>query len=305
MKSSRGRVSLAPHFGEMWNGAVSEGCVSRSVRDSAAYMDIIMGASAGEPHPFAKLERPLLEETQREVGKLRVGFFTKHPFGDADTDVKSAVQHAATLLENLGHSVEEIETPYQADVFSELLFTLVAGETAADLTNIQKITGKKVTTKDVEPNTYLLSLLGKKISAETFVLAKRRWNELGRKMGVLHEKYDVILTPTLARRPAKLGELDNPKVEDFAVRLLNKLGLSHHLLKLGVVDQIAEKLYSYFPYPPIANLTGQPSMNVPLFWNTQNLPIGTMFTAAMGNDALLYRLAAQLEQTQPWFNRVP
>jgi amidase len=304
-KHSRGRVSFEPYFGEVWNGAVSEGCVSRSVRDSAAYMDMLMGTGIGDPYPFAPLERPLSEEIKRETGKLRIGYFTKHPFGDADADCQAAVQHAAKLLEGLGHEVEAIEMPYQEWVFTELLFNLVAGETAADLADIEKISGKKVKTKDVEPNTYLLAQFGKSVSAKDFVLAKRRWNELGRAMGKLHQQYDIILTPTLARRPAKLGELDNPKIEDVAVKILNTLGLSRHLAKVGVVDKIAAKLYSYFPYPPIANLTGQPSMSVPLYWNGENLPIGTMFTAAMGNDGLLFRLAAQLEQAQPWFSRVP
>ena len=73
----------------------------------------------------------------------------------------------------------------------------------------------------------------------------------------------------------------------------------------GIIEKTAEKIFSWIPYPPLANITGQPSMTVPLHWTKENLPVGVMFTGRIGDEATLFRLAAQLEQAKPWFDKVP
>ena len=77
------------------------------------------------------------------------------------------------------------------------------------------------------------------------------------------------------------------------------------LFRSGMIEKIAEQTFSWIPYPPLANITGQPAMTVPLYWTPENLPVGVMFTAPLGDEGTLFQLGAQLEKTQPWFNKVP
>jgi amidase len=307
MKLSRGRVSLGDYIGEQWGGAVSEGLVTRSVRDSAVYYDLVMGPGRGEPYVVDKPAVPFSEEIQKQPGSLRIAYTLDHPLGHSlDEDTIKAMNETVALLQSLGHKIEQIKLPYPKEVLTEMLFMLVVGETSAELSLIERYTGRKVTHRHVEPNTWMLSELGRAYSAHDFALAKKTWNEVGRKMGLLHDSYDIFLTPTLGRKPIKIGELQNPPIEEAALKIFNTLGLSSLLRHTGIVDKIADKIYSYIPYTPLQNITGQPSMSVPLYWSpSDQLPVGMMFSSAINNEAVLWRLAAQLEQAKPWFDRVP
>ena len=122
-------------------------------------------------------------------------------------------------------------------------------------------------------------------------------------MGLWHQKYDVLLTPTLSRPPIATGALQNTSFESVLVSMINTLGLGS-LFKASL-HLFADKIFGYIPYTPLANMTGQPSLSLPLYLSEKGLPIGSMFTAAIGQDALLLQLARQLEEAQTWFDRVP
>ena len=158
---------------------------------------------------------------------------------------------------------------------------------------------------DIEDTTKLLGFLGKTISAGDYVNAKRRWNQLAQSMHMFHQKYDLLLTPVLASEPVPVGFFDPKPAEAVAMKVINGLGLHKLLLKSGQVKKMALDNLEKLPFTQLANMTGQPAMSVPLYWSGNGLPLGSQFIAPMGDDSTLLQLAAQLEESSPWFHRRP
>lgn len=304
---SRGRTSLGPGFGELWQGAVRGHVVSRTVRDSAALLDVTAGTSPGDPYTMGAPAESFLSQVGRHPGKLRIAVTTQHPFPRQQThpECVTAVQKTAKLLESLGHTVEEIALPYDHAVLSETYLTMVFGETGATIRELSDYLKRPARRDDMELNTWALARIAEAYSAADFSYQKRRWNNLARCMGQLHETYDLLLTPVLSRPPIRIGELQNTSAETRLMKLVDAVGGLKLLKGSQQIDQLAEKSFGYIPFPPIANMTGQPSMSVPLHQSADGLPVGSMFTAALGNEALLFRLAAQLEEAQPWAGNWP
>ncbi|MEL6865100.1 MAG: amidase family protein, partial [Bacteroidota bacterium] len=304
MKPSRGRASLGMLYGDMWGGAVVENCVSRSVRDSAAYLDAIAGNGLGELQLAQAPERPYLEEVERSPGKLRIAFSTQHVLGHlVDPACIAAVEHSAQLLQDLGHEVEEKNPPFKKEDLTETFVVMIAAEMAAELKNLSLLKGRPLRSDEIELNTWILGLLGRSISAADYAFQKRQWNELARRMGRFHQKYDILLTPTLSKPSSKIGELANTPSENRQLKLIKWLKAGKILQTQ--IELFADKSFSYIPFTPFANMTGQPAMSVPLYWTESELPVGVMFTSKIGGEDLLYRLAGQLERAQPWMNRHP
>jgi amidase len=157
----------------------------------------------------------------------------------------------------------------------------------------------------VETSTYLCGMLGRQISAVAWAQARLRLQSLCRRVARSLETYDVILCPTLAQPPLRLGALAPVGVERALHGLIAKFGLSGLLRLPGVVDKTVSQNFSFIPFTPLANVAGLPSMNVPLDWNADGLPIGSMLTGRFGDEATLFRLAAQLETAHPWAQRRP
>jgi amidase len=308
MKPTRGRVTLGTSSGEEWGGAVCEGVVSRSVRDSALYYDLVSGHSAGDPYIIQKPERPYAEEIKLPVGKLKIGYSLDFPKGFdfvQDEENIKAIQSTVQLLKGLGHEVTEVKLPYTKEMFIGLFTMMVYGELSATLSNLELQQGRKLSPKDFEPNTWLLYKLGKSYSAHDFAFQRLKWNEIARTMATFHQRFDLLLTPTLGMKPFKIGNLQSSKLEDTALRFLNKLGISSVLKYTKEVEKIATKTFNWIPCAPISNITGQPSMTVPLHWSADNLPVGVMFTGKQNDEGTMFRLAAQLEKEKPWFDNLP
>ncbi|MFN4146351.1 MAG: amidase [Runella sp.] len=307
LKTSRGRISLGPRFTELWSGAVVSFVVSRSVRDSAAMLDAIHGPSPGDPYFMPAPAISFTESIKTPPKKLKIAFNTDHvyPHLKVDDECKKAVTHTLQLLEDLGHSIEEVKLPYTPEFFTKVFVPMVVGETASAIRQLSTYLGRKATKEDMEMNTWFLSRLGESYTAGEFAFAKLGWAELSRKMGEMHLKYDVFVQPTLARPPIRVGELQNSKQENTLLKIVSSLGLIGKLKGGKVIDDLAEKTFGYIPHTPVANVTGQPSLSLPMHWTPQNLPVGVMFTAALGDEALLLQLAAQIEQAKPWFHRLP
>ena len=307
LKPSRGRVTLGPRFGELWNGAVVGHAVTRSVRDSAGLLDAIAGPLVGDPYGIAPPERPFADEVGREPGKLRIAFSTQTLIASqpVDPECVKAVQETAKLLESLGHTVEEIPLPYEKTIITEAFFVNVLSETAATLRELGDFLGRPVRRDDVELNTWAQARLAEGFSAADVAYQKRRWNTLNRSMGKLHETYDLLLTPTLPRPPIAIGTFQNTASEQRLLKLVDSLGALKYLNGSKTVDDLAERSLGYISFTVITNMTGQPSMSVPLHWSPDGLPIGIMFAAKLGDEATLFRLAGQLEQAKPWFTKRP
>ena len=306
LKPSRGRVPTGPEQGEKWQGAAVEHVLSRSVRDSAAMLDATQGPDVGAPYSLPAPVRPYLEEVGRPPGRLRIAFSLGHPLGSAlHPECATAVREAAKLLESLGHDVEEVPLPFNGRAVAATFLMLYFGETGASIAALAKVLGRPARPADVEPTTWLLGLLGRTYSAADFAAARHTWNDSARRMGRFHQTHDLLLTPTLATPPVRVGELQPTRTEQTLLKLVNTFGLGGLIRRSGMVEKLAEQSLEKTPYTQVANLTGQPAMSVPLHWTAAGLPCGVQFIAPFGGEDTLFRLAGQLEQARPWFEKRP
>ena len=166
-----------------------------------------------------------------------------------------------------------------------------------------------VRTADFELLTRVLATLGGAASAGTLTAQLLTWNEFARTLARFHQRYDLLLTPTLAHPPIRHGQGDPTAAEQAVLNLLDRVGLLGLLARLGLldstVDKIARDSLQYVPFTQLANLTGTPAMSVPLHWTVDGLPLGVQFVARFGEEDRLLQLAAQLEAARPWFTRLP
>ncbi len=306
LKPTRGRNPTGPEHGAIWQGAVVEHIISRSVRDSAAMLDATCGADSGAPYIIPMPERSYIEEIEREPGTLRVAFTARSPIEtEVHHECVQAVENAVKLLEDLGHKVDEDTPGLDGMALAKSYLAMYFGEIAADIEELSAILGRKARRDDVESLTWTLGLLGRTFSSAYFVRAMREWGIASRKMGRFHEQYDLFLTPTVAYPPVKIGELQPKPAEQVAMKIVNALGLGKLVQLSGLTDKMAIDSLSKTPFTQLANFTGQPAMSVPLHWTEEGLPCGVQFIGRFGDEATLFRLAAQLEKAQPWFDRRP
>jgi amidase len=304
IKPSRGRVPVGPDAGEMWDGCVCHHAISRSVRDSAAMLDAVQGAAAGDPFIIAPPARPYVEELGVEPGRLRIGVSADSPIGGrVDAEQRIAIEKTVKLLESLGHHVEAAAPAIDGKAVSAAYMTMYFGQVAAALKRVQTLTGAAESA--FETDTRAIALLGRALSAQAYVTARAGWNGFARAMGKFHATYDVYLTPTTAMGPAKIGELVTAKSQQRMAEIMIALNAGKLLLKSGIVDRLAFDNLERTPFTQLANITSCPAMSVPLHWGADGLPVGVQFSAKFGAEDVLFRLAAQLEAAAPWAGRRP
>jgi len=306
LKPSRGRSTLGPAYGEIWQGAEMEHVLTRSVRDSAAMLDAVCGHMPGDPYPIPRPAEPFLAALEKAPGRLRIGYSTRSPLGnEVHPSCREAAEHAARLLQGLGHDVEEAEPAVDGIALAKSYFMMYFGEVAADIRELEGVLGRKAKPGDVEGPTWALKLLGSAYSAGEFVLSLREWNRASRAIADYLGRYDLYLTPTAAMPPAKIGELKVSGVEEVLMNLTNKLGLGSLMRLSGIADKIAIEALARTPFTQLGNIAGLPAASVPLYWTRENQPLGVHLMAAHGEEGLLLRVSAQLEKAQPWFDRRP
>lgn len=306
LKPSRGSTPAGPTFGEYWHGFVVEHVLTRSVRDSAAMLDAIGGPDAGALYAAPRHERPLLQEVTTEPGRLRIAFTARPFLGDhVHDDCARALADAARLLEQLGHDVVEAAPEFSGEEFAVAFLTVVAAEARADIETTARLSGRAPRLEDFETGTWGLGLVGSATSAAAYANAVRSMQMTARVIGRFFERYDVLLTPTLADPPPVIGALQPSRQEMLMVKAVTRLHAGWLLRALDVLTPLAKKTLSFIPYTPLFNVTGQPAMSVPLYWNDAGLPIGVHLAARLGAEATLFRLAGQLERARPWFDRAP
>jgi amidase len=301
LKPTRGRTPVGPDRTEIWNGYTIGHVVSRSVRDSAAALDAIAGPESNSPYWAPPPARPFLAEIGTPPGRLRVAL-TKRPQAALATphaDCLAAADAAGRLLADLGHAVEEADLEIDAEAFARDFFTLVCVEMAAFLARAALLVGRRARRRDLETSTAVTAILGRQRTALEAAAAHDRLDAVARRTATFFERYDLLLSPTLGAPPPALGALAPSGAEAFGLHL----GV---LLRLpGVVEASVRRVFSFIPFSPLANVTGQPAMSVPLYWNAAGLPIGSQLTARFGDEATLFRVAAQLETARPWRDRRP
>jgi amidase len=306
LKPSRGRNPLGPDYGEFWQGLACDHVLTRSVRDSAAVLDATAGPDAGAPYVAPPPARPFLGEVTAEPGKLRIAF-TAHPFlgKTVHGDCVAALERTVTLLRHLGHEVREDAPVLDGGRFGRAFMVMICGEVAADLAMSKQLTGRPLRRELFEPETWGLALMGRTLSAGEFAAAVRYLKAESRRIAAWQEQYDLLLTPTLSCPPPPHGTYRLPRKDLLGLEVLGALGAGSVLKASGMIAQAAEQAFSFIPWTPVSNATGQPAMSVPLEWNGEGLPIGMHFIGRYADEATLFQLAGQLERTQPWFDRRP
>jgi Asp-tRNA(Asn)/Glu-tRNA(Gln) amidotransferase A subunit family amidase len=280
LKPSRGRVSFAP-AGEGWAGASVNHAVTRSVRDSAALLDVACRPQPGDPYFLPPPEVAFAEAARREPRRLRIAFTTAAlQSSRLDPECDAAVIDAAKLCECLGHAVEEATVPGDVAAMRDAASLVIAASVAADLDAEAERRGRPIDQEEVEPLTWANYRRGQKVAGPAYVRAIAALHAYGRAVAQLFESYDVLLLATLGRPAIPIGWLFEDR------------------------EQIGERVFSFMPNTQPFNNTGQPAMTVPLAWSRDGLPIGVQFVGRMGEEALLLQLATQLEQARPWFDRV-
>ena len=285
IKPTRGRVPSGPDRGEGWAGMSCQHVVSRSVRDSALFLDISRGPALGDPYWAPPLSAPYIDEIVQEPGNLKIAFTTVPPSEvEADPECVTATQNAVKLCESLGHTVEEARPQFDVDLFSSSTLPIISVNVAADVLGRLSDLDRDQKPDDVEKVTASFVERGREISGPDYAKAVQGIHAVGRQVAPFFQTYDILLSPVLLTPPIPLGILG---------------------LNTDDLEAYGENFSKFFGFTNLFNATGQPSMSVPLYWTDDGLPVGLQFTASFGNEALLFRLAAQLEQAQPWKDRRP
>ncbi|MCP4751864.1 MAG: amidase [Proteobacteria bacterium] len=314
LKPSRGRNPVGPDFTEEWDGMSTSHVVTRSVRDSAAILDATAahgpgGREAGAPYAIAAPSRPFLEELNQPPEKYRIAYTLRPAYGRIiHSECRKAVESAVEMLRELGHRVEEAGPEIdETDVFLDQI-RVMAGQLATKLERISKEFRRPVNKKTVEEQNLAMAAIGGALKVADFIGAKQSWRVAGAAMDRFLEKYDMLLTPTLGQPPVLVGAME-PSAKDrmamkVAISPAGKLLFANRNLSRKTIDDLVDSVVGpQMPLTPLANITGQPAMSVPLYWTKAGLPIGVQFYGRYGDEAALFRLASQVEQARPWFDR--
>ena len=285
LKPTRARTPMGPMVGEGWGSMGAVHVLTRSVRDSAAFLDATQGPASGDPYAAPPLTRAFRDELGAPTGRLRVALQLAPLSGTpVDSECIAAARDAAHLMESLGHHVEEATPPGEAEELGRAAWVLVASNVHATLHRRAKQMGRPILQDDVEAVTWRALQQAETMSAADYAAAVMVIHMLSRRMSTFHQRYDIVLSPTLGQVPVGLGpqRMSNPDGEEYRIALQR-----------------------FTPFTNYFNMSGEPSMSVPLHWTADELPVGVMFSAGLGREDTLFQLAAQLESARPWFNHLP
>lgn len=287
MKPSRGRTPMGPATTEGWNGQSTVHAVSRTVRDNAALLDATHGREIGSRYVAPEPDSTFISALDSDPKPLKIALWTTAPNGTRpDPDAQAGLDQTRTLLESLGHHVEEAGPALDGEVLGRSLMITVSAAIAMVMEARGEALGRTLGPEDMEPVTARFVEFGNSIPMKELMKA----TQASITAGLIYEHflvdggYDMILSPTMSRAPDKTGVLS---------------------LNPADMDAYTEAVTSFAPWCAISNQAGSPAMSVPLHWTAEDLPIGMMFGARTGNEWELFQLAGQLERAAPWAHRRP
>ncbi len=285
LKPTRGRVSQGPLTGEAWAGSVTDGALTRTVRDAAGVLDVISGRMPGDPYYAPSLPRPLSQEVGADPGRLRIGVLDR-PAGEQysdDPQCRAAVAGAGRLLESLGHHVEESGPAAMFEpAFARHFNTIIAADTETVFQAFEGLLGRPIADQEIEPRNAYYRQTGKALTAVAYLQARQWLGMWARRMAEWWTGHDLLVTPTVGAPPPELGwfTAEGPERE-------------------------GGRIAGFIPYTAQFNATGQPAVSLPLHWTPGGLPVGVQLVAAYGREDLLIQVASQIEQAAPWAGRHP
>ena len=281
LKPTRGRVSAAP-FGDWWVGGAYGLCNSRTVRDTAAYLDAVAGSVAGDPYPLSAPPAPFLTAMDHQPPGLRVGYTVTAP-GPVHAEVRAAVERVALLLQGAGHAVEEKDMAADLPALWQTYTAMSVVEPANFWAYAETLVGRPVTAQDVEPITWAVIERGRAVRAVDHVGRVEQLRQQARAIVQDLLPYDVYITPTLTQPPRRQGFYDM------------------RMTDLDAYNALWADAMFLFPF----NISGQPAMSLPVAQFADGLPLGIQIIGRQGAEAVLLAVARFLEQALPWANRHP
>ncbi|WP_234820119.1 MULTISPECIES: amidase [Sinorhizobium] len=306
LKPTRGRTPAGPFTGEPWAGFAVEHVLTRSVRDSATLLDLVQGPDVGAPHYLPSPPGSFLEAAGRPPGKLKIAISAAPMLGGkVEPEILQAFSATAKLLEELGHDIVEAAPSIDAEAFSLSFLSVIAAELQVDIEEATRAAGVPVRVQDFDPSTLGMGLLGETLSAGELAAALRYLKLAARGVSQFFETYDILMTPVLARVPPPIGSLQPSAAEKKIIRAVGRVKAGWLLKRIGIAKRLAAETFSFIPWTPVFNVTGQPAMSVPLCWSDHDLPIGMHFVGRFADEETLFRLAGQLERARPWAHRKP
>jgi Asp-tRNA(Asn)/Glu-tRNA(Gln) amidotransferase A subunit family amidase len=285
LKPTRARNPLGPDQGEGWGGASVAHAITRTVRDSAALLDATSGPDVGDPYWAPPPAGPFLREVGQEPGRLRIALTTAPWNGQpVHPECAAAAWAAATLCETLGHWVEEARPTINAPALGLATRIIIGANIRAVLEARAAALGRELSADDVEQVTWARAVDGRTYAAADYARAIGIVHRTGRIVARFFTGYDVLLSPTMCQPPYPLG-------------VLNMMSQDSEAYLAAVLSSVG--------FTSLFNAAGNPAISVPLAWSQAGLPLGVQFVAPFGDEATLFRLAAQLEAAQPWAERRP
>jgi amidase len=285
LKPTRGRNPPGPDRGEGWAGMSTEHVISRSVRDSAALLDLTCGPDAGAPYHAAPPRQPYSTDVGASPGPLRIALALHTPAGERiGPECEQAVTETARLLEGMGHRIEHTKLDFVPLELGPAFRQVIAGNQRVAIETYAARIAREPTPDQFEKITWMFFESGARGSAADYARAVQVLHRTGRMVAHFFERYDLLLTPTLPQPPEKLGVFDM-NTEDL--------------------DSYARAVGLFTSFTAIFNASGSPAMSVPLHWSADGLPIGVQIAGRYGDESTLFRVAGQLEQARPWFHRRP
>jgi amidase len=287
LKPTRDRVPTGPDYSDPLCGLAIEFAVTRSVRDAAALLDAVAGPDVGAPSHPVPPPRPWREAIEAKVRPMRIAWTVTPASGErADPECEKAVHETVRALTDLGHTLIEDAPRYDWESFLTNIHRIWTGFTVLSVEGVCAATGRKPGPDTLEAVTLACYEDGKRFSALDLLNSLAHGNTLSRQVGAFFEKVDALVTPTIARPPAPLGELNQ-----------NRKGMT--------AMEWTRQVFGYVPFTPLFNSTGQPAVSLPLHWSAAGLPIGVQIAGRFGDETTVLQLAAQLEQARPWKDKRP
>lgn len=294
LKTSRGRIPVGPSSYRGWQGASVHFALTKSVRDTKRLLYHLQAYQVEAPFPLKTLSWESLFDVQKRP--LKIAFSVQSPIGtQVSPDAQAAVLELIPVLEALGHQVTELrEYPLDGKELIASYYVMNSVETAQMFAGIEASLGRKMTIEDMELMTWAIYRSGQTIPAYRYSQILQDWDHYSAKMAAFHETYDILLTPTVADVAPKHGQFALEQELKEKLRHMDDYGMKE---QQELIWQMFEKALAWTPFTAQANLTGQPSISLPLYQTNQGLPIGVQLTAAKGREDILLALAEELEQT--------
>lgn len=299
LKPSRGRTPWGPNMSEAMHGAAMQHVLTKSVRDSAAMLDATRGADQNSLFEIQAPEAAYLKLLQHPLKPLKIAFSTQSPIGtEVSKDAIKAIQHTAKLLTALGHHVVEDTPTIDGMALAKDFVRTWFSQCAYSVDQLKKNYG--VRDEDFELDTRAIAALGAKVSAMDYIHNLNHWGHYTTQMNQFFAQYDLYLLPATASVAPRNGQVKTPAWQRPVLKGLLKINQAHRLAQGHLIEHLVKTNLAWVPFTQLANITGLPAMSVPLYWNADQLPLGSQFIAPFGKEDRLLQLAAQLEIAQPW-----